>query len=125
MKIKSILAPRTLFFLNKLEVLDFANNPFVEILKSKKIDVKRYILSLLLECSLKVVNGVKLIRDDFKKAKEFYKDKRTGTMSKDVLKRTLLMEIDEGELLEFLNEPEGVSASVAIEEVKELVEEEN
>jgi hypothetical protein len=36
------------------------------------------------------------------KAKEFYNDKSTGAMIKDVLQRTLLMEIEDQELLEFL-----------------------
>lgn len=46
-------------------------------------------------------------------------------MNKNVLQRTLLMEIDEQELLDFLKEDDPFSKSVAIEEVKELVEEEN
>ena len=59
------------------------------------------------------------------KAKEFYHDKATGAMKMDVLQRTLLMEIDELELLDFLKEDDPFSKSVAIEEVKELVDEEN
>lgn len=47
-------------------------------------------------------------------------------MSKEILKRTLLMEIDESELLNFLTYDDSiVTKSVAFEEVKELVYEEN
>lgn len=47
-------------------------------------------------------------------------------MSKEILKRTLLMEIDEAELIKFLTYDDSiVTKSVAFEEVKELVYEEN
>ena len=60
------------------------------------------------------------------KAKEFYKDRKTGSMSKEILKKTLLMEIDENELLNFLTFDDSlVAKSIAFEEVKELVYEEN
>ena len=91
----------------------------------RKIDPVQYILSLLIDCHLKYINDKKLIHKDFKKAKEMYKDRKTGTVSKEVLKQTLLMEIDENKLLEFLtlDDTPGTS-NMAIEEVKELIGEE-
>ena len=125
-QIKSILAPRTLFWLSKLEKLNFTDNPFTKTLSSNKIDVVHFILSLLIDWSLKHINNKKLTHTDFKRAKEFYKDRKTGSMSKEILKRTLLMEIDESELLTFLTFDDNiVSKSIAFEEVKELVYEEN
>lgn len=119
-QITAILSPRTLFCLQKLENADFSENPFVTILKSRKIDCIHFILSLLLECNLKFINDQKLAHKDFKKAKEMYKDKDSSPVSKDILKRTLLMEISESELIQFLANDQPYNY---IEEVKELDEE--
>ena len=65
-QIKSILAPRTLFCLSKLERLNFSENPFTKTLSSNKIDIVHFILSLLIDWSLKFVNDKKLTHTDFK-----------------------------------------------------------
>ena len=65
-QIKSILAPRTLFWLSKLQKLSFADNPFTKTLHTNKIDVIHFILSLLIDWSLKYINDKKLSHNDFK-----------------------------------------------------------
>ena len=73
----SVLSPRTLSCLSKLQKINFSQNPLLMKLKTNKIDEIGFILSLLLDCNLKYINGKKLVHSDFKHAKEFYKNKNS------------------------------------------------